>query len=495
MRTLKILYLLLVSILVSACGKETFQHVDIYFTADSNGFYASRRDSIPGNGELGGYGILKNFLNTREEPYLLFDGGNWFGSVPESALTKGAFITPFLKEIPYTAGTVTAGDFVHGWPSLRAIIKELPTPFVAANLRLERTLPWPLHDYQIRTVGDLKIGIFGLVNLSGSSGRETQIGVRVLDPIQTAQEMVSLLKEKEVNYIILLSSLGVPSDQGVGDPTLAQEVDGIDLILSSAQDRPHAEREIINQTQIIYPKSQLESVSHIRVLFDKNKQIRGSEFEDIPLLKSTYGEDNLLADVAAQLREQVSEKMSKKVSTVPQKILTSLTEESPLGALLAQCVHTWAKLDGALLNASSIRSNLEEGDLMEYDVYRMYPYADNITYVTMKGSALKQALQNSLNAADNFPQLAGMTVEYVTTPAGKLVQKVTLANGRIVRADQTYRLAVTDYILAGGFGHDAFINALEFKNTFVEARHIMRMCLLRQKQVVPPPTNHFKEVK
>ena len=69
-------------------------------------------------------------------------------------------------------------------------------------------------------------------------------------------------------------------------------------------------------------------------------------------------------------------------------------------------------------------------------------------------------------------------------------------NGRIVRPDATYRIAVTDHILAGGFGHDEFINALEFKSTFVEARQIMRSCLARQKTVtVPDYANRWKLVK
>ncbi len=494
---LKLLVILVVVMGLSACWKDDFRHVDIYVTADTSGFYQARQEPSFQNEWVGGFGILKNFVSTLQEPYLLFDGGNWFGSSPEGTLTKGSFITPFLSEIPYTAATISAGDFMYGWPALRGIIKQQKFPFIASNLRLENALPWPLHDYQIRTVGDFKIGIFGLVNLQNLHGVEKGRtgGVYALDPLQTAQEMAARLKEKGVNYIILLSSLGTPADENISDSTLAQEVEGIDLILSFAQDRPQAQTERINRTFLVYPKAQLSSVGHIRVFFDKNKQVRDVSFEDIALLKSVYGENNSLADRATVLSRQVSDKMHQKITHAPQPLRTSRTEESPLGALLAQCIHQWAKLDGALLNSSSIRSSLAAGDVMEYDVYKMYPYADNITFLTLKGEALTQALQNSLNAADNFPQLAGMKVTYFSTPAGKLIRRVALANGSLIRPQETYRLAVTDHILAGGFGHDYFINSLEFKNTFVEARQIMRACLLRQKQLTAPATNHFQEVK
>ena len=49
--------------------------------------------------------------------------------------------------------------------------------------------------------------------------------------------------------------------------------------------------------------------------------------------------------------------------------------------------------------------------------------------------------------------------------------------------------------MAGGFGHDEFINALEFKNTFVEARQIMRTCLLKYKQLEAPQTGRWKKVQ
>ncbi len=148
------------------------------------------------------------------------------------------------------------------------------------------------------------------------------------------------------------------------------------------------------------------------------------------------------------------------------------------------------------MNAASIRSPLPQGDLTEFDLYRSYPYGDNITYVTIKGAALIKALQASLNKEDNFPQIAGFFVLYANTPSGKKVIRVTLDNGRVVRPQDTYRIAVTDHILAGGFDHDEFINALEFKSTFVEARQIMRSCLVRKKTVtVPDFRTRWKVVK
>lgn len=483
-------------VLLGGCAREELTSVDIFFTADVQGFYWSRPEPRLDNREAGGYAVLKNFLQSREGEYLLFDGGSWFGSAPEGTMTKGAYVDELARTLPYTAGTISDKDLVYGWPSLRAIVREMPYPFVVANLRLENQIPWPIHDYQIRTVNGIKIGVFGLINPTNINKNKSRLpGLSAQDPVQAAKTMTALLHEKGVDYIILLSSLGDPEKTGVSDTSIAEEVSGIHLILSSNKDRENAETDQINNTFIVYPGSKLDSVALVRLSFDKNKQFRGQTFEDIPLLKDSFSEDAEIAGRAASLRAETRKKMNARVAELPAQINTALAQESALGNLLTQCLYKWSRLDGAVLNSDSIRSSLPAGRLSEYDLYKAYPYGDNITFLTIKGAAFVKAMEASLNAKDNFPQIAGFTVSYADTPQGKKIRQITLDNGRIVRPQDTYRFAVTDHVLAGGFGHDGFIDSLEFKNTFVEARQIMRSCLARQKTVEAPALGRWKKVK
>lgn len=489
-------WVFLLSLLTLGCLREERIVIDVFFTADVQGFYFSRPEPRLDNQEAGGYAVLKNFLQTRNTPYLLFDGGNWFGSGAEGTLDKGSYVSLLAKQIPFTAGTLTEKDLVYGWPTARNIVKELNYPLVVSNLRLENQIPWPLHDYQIRTVQGIKIGIFGIMPLLGKD--QTRLpGLTALDPIETAQSMASLLADKEVDYIIVLSALGLSSQANYTNTALATEVEHIDLILSSNQDNEKPEIEQIGKTWIVYPGAKLDSVGKITLQFDKkNHQIKQVSFTDEPLLTNVYGEDEALSNQARGLLEKTRNHMKRVVARTSQEIQIDLKAQSALGSVLSQCLHRWAKLDGAILNAASVRNPLPAGDITEFDLYKSYPYGDNITFVTLKGSALIKSLEASLNTQDNFPQIAGFSVLYANTSAGKKIARVTLDNGRIVRPHETYRIAVTDHVLAGGFGHDEFINALEFKSTFVEARQIMRSCLMRQKIVaVPDHTTRWKLVK
>lgn len=483
-------------LLSGGCVREELAQVDVFYTADAEGFYWSRPEPRLENREAGGYAVLKSFLDKQQQSFLLFDGGNWFGSAPEGSMTKGAYVAELAGTLPYTAASVSEKDFVYGWPSLRDVVRELPYPFVVSNLTLDHQIPWPMHDYQIRTVDGVKIGVFGIVSASAIHKNKTRLaGFQAQDPVECAQKMVTLLKEKGVDYIILLSSLG---DAGkTGDAELAAEVDGINLILSANKDLENAETDQVGGTFIVYPGARLDSVAHVRLLFDKKtNSLRNVSFEDIPLLKASFGEDVQIASRAQTLLNETRKKMNARVTELPRAVETSLSRESELGALLAQCLHRWAKLDGALLNADSVRASLPAGRISEYDLYKAYPYGDNITFLTLKGEAFLRALEASAAEKDNFPQVAGFTVEYnPQAPAGNKIKQVTLEkNGRIIRPRETYRFAVTDHVLAGGFGHDKFIDSLEFKNTFVEARQIMRSCLVRQKEL-PAFKPHWKVAK
>lgn len=477
------------------CKRKDLKSVTVFYTADVQGVYWPRPEPRFDNREVGGYEVLKNFLSQRTEPFLLLDGGNWFAQTPEGTLSKGSYVAKLTKELGYTAGTFSGKDLLYGWPSLQQILRQTAYPFTAANIHTpENTTPAPLKEYIIKEVDGLKIGIFGLVNHSEVNDKQRLSGIRAAEEIQSAKELVEKLKEKNVDAIILLSSLGNAGDDQLTDAVLAEEVPGIDLILSSNLDRENAETDQINNTLIVYPGSKLDSLSQITLFFERHKQLVKTTFEDVVLYKDLYGADPSIAAEVAQLRRETAKKMNAKLTTATEEVNTSLTQESALGNLLTSCLHKWSKLDGAVLNSDSLRSSLPAGLVTEYDLYKVYPYNDNITFITIKGAAFQKALEASLAVKDNFPQVSGLYVEYDPVALlGQKIKKIRIGGAALVPS-ATYRFAVTDHVMAGGFGHDEFINSLEFKNTFVEARSIMRSCVLREKALSAPDLGRFKKL-
>ncbi len=478
----------------AGCRKEV-KTLDVFYTADVQGFFWTRAEPRFGNREVGGYGVLKNFLDAQKQPYILLDGGNWFSQTPEGLLSKGAYLPQLAGSVPYTAAAVADKDLMFGWPSLRQIIQKMPYPYLISNLTIDGKNPWPTHDYLIREVNGVKVGLFALLDPKPVNNTHRLSGLQAADPVAAAKEMSERLKDKGVHVVILLSSLGSPEKEGVSDSTLAEEAPAVDLILSSNMDRENAETDKINKTVIVYPGSKLDSLARVRLVFDKNNALTDIQFEDVLLSRDDYGEDAVISSATDALRQETRRKMNARVTTAPMEIKGNLRAESALGDLLTDCLHKWSRLDGAVLNADSLRRSLPAGRVTEYDVYKMYPYSDAVTFVTLKGRALQKALEASLAVKDNFPQISGMTVEYnPAAPDGKKIRRIVFDGGRVLRPQDTYRVAVTDHVMAGGFGHDEFINALEFKNTFVEARQVMRSCLIKYKELQAPPTGRWKKV-
>ena len=257
----------------------------------------------------------------------------------------------------------------------------------------------------------------------------------------------------------------------------------------------NADTSHVGKTWIIYPGARLDSVGSVQLFFNKNGEVADTKFEDIVLYRRDYGEDESIAQAVEEVRRITRNQMVRTVGKSEQELTGKLDGESELGDWAAECLRKWAKADAAVLNSSSLRASLPAGTVTQYDLYNLYPYTDNVTYLTIKGAALLKALEDGLSVPDNFAQIAGLQVRYrADAPAGKRITSVKIKGAPLVPYE-TYRVAVTDYMLAGGAGHDGFIDSLEFKNTQVEMRTILRLCLAGKKPVVPPELGRWRVSK
>lgn len=467
------------------CQREQLTNIDVFYTADMEGFFWTRKETHFNEKEVGGYSVLKNFLNQNlTQNSLLLEGGNWFESVADGAVLQGSYITELTKSIPYSVASISEKDFIYGWSALKSILNKLPYPFVVSNIKSGTSIPKPLHDYQIRTINGIKVGIFGLISSQAFGYAKARMeNFTIQDPLLSAQEMVELLRSKDVQYIIVLSSLG-DGETDVDNVTLAEEIKGIDLILGSGKETEKYSLSKVGDTYILYPGAKLDSLSHIQLGFNKKKQLKSFKFDDVVLFKEKYGSDIEIAGNTEKLLRSIQQKMKTQITVAKETISFSTKEESPLGNFVTSCIQQWSKLDGVVINADSIRRGIEAGPVSDYDLYHVYPYGDNITFLTIKGESLINALEEALDAKDNFPLVAGFSVIYNRDGVkGKRIKKIILNSGRELQKTNTYRIATTDHVLAGGLDTESFIDSLEFKNTKVAVRQIVRSCLNGKKLI------------
>ena len=485
------------SVLSLGCGKKQPPTLHLFFTTDMEGVFWSRPEPHYGNEVTGGLAVLKSFLDKQTIPFLLLEGGNWFSQTPEGTLSKGEYFNELSISLPYSARLFTEKDLMYGWASLQQIIKKSPAPFVVSNVRLTNGKnPSGLKPWIMEEIAGVKVGVLGVLNRKASQGKQRLGGLKIEKEIESVRQTVQTLREKGADVVVLLSGLGASDQKDVlTDISLAEEIADIDVIISANLGREAAEATRVGKTWIVYSGSKLDSIGKISLFFNKDNQLTKSEFEDVVLYRRDYGEDELVESLTQEVRRTTRGQMNRPVGELMENLNGHLDRESSLGNWAADCLKKWAKTDVAIINSDSLRDSLSSGTVTQYDLYRLYPYADNITYLTMKGAALLNALEEGLEIEDNFAQVAGLEITYApNAQKGKRILNVKI-NGQPISQQASYRVAVTDHMLAGGTGHDGFIDSLEFKNTQVEMRTVLRLCLAGNKKSIVSKNKRWRIYK
>ena len=147
--------------------------------------------------------------------------------------------------------------------------------------------------------------------------------------------------------------------------------------------------------------------------------------------------------------------------------------ESSLGDLVADSLRETIltpdgkSVDIGMINAGGLRADLvpnEDGTITYAQTYEVEPFSNELGYVTLKGSDLKDALEqqwkSDLNSQNSRPMLKlslSSNVRYTYDPAkpdGQRITSVTI-NGEPLKADRTYTVGSVNFLLDGGDSFEA----------------------------------------
>ena len=218
---------------------------------------------------------------------------------------------------------------------------------------------------------------------------------------------------------------------------------------------------------------------------DKNNKIKELNSRSILLEEESYGQSKQLLDIINPLRQTIVKSQSNKVATLEKDLNTDFKKPSALGYYAAKCIKTWGKTEIGLLNSDVFITSLKKGIVSQADLQNAIPYDDRVMFIKMRGDDLKKALETTLDINNSWPQIAGMEISYdINASSGKKVKSIKI-NGNPLKNSQVYSITTTDHIMAGGFGHNEFLNMFEFKNTDRTLRDILRWCLYKEKTIKP----------
>ena len=147
--------------------------------------------------------------------------------------------------------------------------------------------------------------------------------------------------------------------------------------------------------------------------------------------------------------------------------------ESSLGDLVADSLRETIltpdgkSVDIGMINAGGLRADLvpnEDGTITYAQTYEVEPFSNELGYVTLKGSDLKDALEQQwktdLNSQNSRPMLKLSLSSNVRStydpakPDGQRITSVTI-NGEPLKADGTYTVGSVNFLLDGGDSFEA----------------------------------------
>ena len=163
---------------------------------------------------------------------LLIDSGDFSQGSPYYNFYKGEVEVELMNRMGYDVATIGNHEFDFGLENMARIFRMAKFPIVCANYDFTGTsVEGLVKPYTIIKRNGLKIGLFGLSpQPKGLVDTTKFVGVKYLDPVETARRMAALLKMKRCDVIICVSHLGW-EDEELTDQMLVPATRDIDVVL------------------------------------------------------------------------------------------------------------------------------------------------------------------------------------------------------------------------------------------------------------------------
>jgi len=193
--------------------------IDVITTNDIHGMLVSQKaeffnPNFPPT-IIGASGLNK-YLNDFKIHYsLIFDGGNFFQGHPIGIVDSGKTVIEWMNRLGYNALVPGKDDFIFGYKNLINLSKKASFPFLASNLVYNDSKKTVFDPYIIIEKDNIRVGVLGIIpaNLDEFVLGKNIENLSVITEIKSLEKWVPIIKEENVDIIILLSSLGVPWDR------------------------------------------------------------------------------------------------------------------------------------------------------------------------------------------------------------------------------------------------------------------------------------------
>jgi 5'-nucleotidase len=448
-------------------------------------------------------------------------------------LFKGKADVEMMNEIGFDAFTLGNHEFDGGDEILNNFINQAQFPIISANVEVKKgsALDEKWDPYIIKDIDGQKVGIIGIeIAQKTKVSSMPSDDIIFYDEAVRAQRYADELKAQGVNKIILLSHFGYENDlellskvTGIdviidGDShTLMGDFSAVGLKSPVATYPVNTKDKAGNPVCIAQAWEYSKVLGELHVSFDAAGTITECKGTPHLLLGNKFKQKNakkkrvdvndtvrksILSVIAAQpnldivakdegIKSKIAvyktevDKLKKKKIGRTAKGLKHIRiplhdyngnngKAMPLGSEIAPIVSKSfydlsLRADACIQNAGGVRISLPEGKITYNTAYTLLPFSNTLYEIDMKGSEIKQVLEDALiNFKDNggssgsFPYAYGLRYDIdMTKPKNQRILNLEIMDRKtkkwsLIDSDKLYVIVTNSYTAQGRDGYTTF---------------------------------------
>jgi len=440
---------------------------------------------------------------------LLLDGGDVNTGVPESDLQDAVPDFKGMNLLGYDAMAVGNHEFDKP-PIVLRMQRDLATfPMLSANIYQggERMFA----PYKIFNLGGVRVAVMGLTteDTRKMAHPDNLKNIEFRDAIAEAAKLVPELR-RQADVVIAATHMGHYENgnhgtQAPGDVEMARAVNGLNLVVGGhtqnpacmkaenvlerayvpgAECRPdlqngswivqaHEWGKYVGRADFEFRNGEFKLVRYVLIPVNLKKTVRTADGKSSKVpYTSEIAENKEVLALLTPYQEFGQQKLLVEVGSTDAKLDGDRdnvrSRPTSLGVLIGQSMLDKTGADFAVVNAGGVRDSLQPGKLTYKDVLKVHPFGNTIVTADLSGREVMDYLAASVKMSPGsgaFAQFAGIRLVI----EGGAVKSATI-KGQPVDAAKTYKLAINNFIAAGGDGYPKLTAHKSFVDTgFVDA--------------------------
>ena len=415
------------------------------------------------NRPTGGIAVLAGLMDSLGAdcgcPTLRLDAGGAMHGTVASNVTRGRAMVDVLNRLGMFATALAEHDFEWSLDTLRRRMSEARYHWLAANVfdsATGRRPEWAV-PYRMLDVAGLRVAVVGYITADTKASVKAQFtsGIRFGEGALAIHDVLAEVRALRPDLTVLLAHAGASCDGPVCTGEVIRLADAVESRSVDLLVGGHTHSQVSTRVAGISiveagPEGRSIAVADIVKTSAGGREVR-TRIE--PVSPERAPADSQMAAVVEGYRRSTDSITSRVVANMKFPLARD-GDQHRLGNMIAEARRNILRTDVGLVGNPDLRADLPAGAVTYGQLFEVQSSQNRLVTVTLTGTQLREVLEHALASGRPSAHVAGVRVRYdPRRPAGRRIRGVELQRGSKLQSNAEYRLAVDDFLAAGGNGY------------------------------------------